>query len=72
MQAELEHRFDVGQMAEAVVRALIYIRLPEGSVDERGFAMLKLIRASQPAEQAHQPAAVQGDDAGTVPSRLPR
>jgi Protein of unknown function (DUF3141) len=51
MQAELEHRFDVGHMAEAVVRALIYIRLPEGSVDERGFSMLKLIRASQPASR---------------------
>ncbi len=51
MQAELEHKFDVGHMAEAVVRALIYIRLPEGSVDERGFAMLKLIRASQPASK---------------------
>ena len=31
------------------MRALVYIRLPEGSVDERGFAMLKLIRASRPA-----------------------
>ena len=30
------------------MRALIYIRLPEGSVDERGFAALKLIRASRP------------------------
>ena len=28
-------------LAEAVLRALIYIRLPEGSVDERGFAVLK-------------------------------
>jgi len=48
MQAELEHRFEEGHVAEAVLRALIYIRLPEGRVDERGFAMLKLIRASQP------------------------
>ncbi|MGC1407447.1 MAG: hypothetical protein WA864_00715 [Acetobacteraceae bacterium] len=31
------------------MRALAYIRLPEGSVDERGFAVLKLIRASHPA-----------------------
>jgi hypothetical protein len=51
MEAELEHRFDVGHVAEAVVRALIYVRLPEGRVDERGFTMLKLIRASQPASK---------------------
>jgi hypothetical protein len=51
MQAELEHRFEEGHVAEAVLRALIYIRLPEGRVDERGFAMLKLIRASQPASK---------------------
>ena len=36
-RAELEHRFEVGGLAEAVMRALIYIRMPEGSVDERGF-----------------------------------
>jgi hypothetical protein len=33
----------------ALARALIYIRLPDGSVDERGFAVIKLIRASRPA-----------------------
>jgi hypothetical protein len=27
---------------------LIYVRLPQGSVDERGFAMLQAIRAMQP------------------------
>jgi hypothetical protein len=48
-RSELEHRFDVGGLDEAVMRALVYIRLPEGSVDERGFAILKLIRASRPA-----------------------
>ncbi len=47
-RSELEHRFEVGGREEAVMRALIYIRLPEGSVDERGFAALKLIRASRP------------------------
>ena len=36
------------------MRALIYIRLPEGSSDERGFNMLKLIRASRPAEKANK------------------
>jgi pimeloyl-ACP methyl ester carboxylesterase len=47
-RSELEHRFDVGGVEAAVMRALVYIRLPEGSVDERGFAALKLIRASRP------------------------
>jgi pimeloyl-ACP methyl ester carboxylesterase len=47
-RSELESRFELGGLDEAVMRALIYIRLPEGSVDERGFAALKLIRASRP------------------------
>jgi hypothetical protein len=47
-RSELENRFEAGDLDEAVMRALIYIRLPEGSVDERGFAALKLIRASRP------------------------
>jgi hypothetical protein len=47
--SNLAHRFDDGHVEEAVIRALIYIRMPEGSVDERGLAMLKLIRASRPA-----------------------
>ena len=49
MRSELEHRFEVGGLEEAALRALVYIRLPEGSIDERGFAVLKLIRASRPA-----------------------
>jgi Protein of unknown function (DUF3141) len=48
LRSELEHRFEVGGLEEAVMRTLIYIRLPEGSVDERGFAALKLMRASRP------------------------
>ena len=47
-RSELEHRFDVGGLEEAVMRALIYVRLPERSVDERGFAALRLIRGSRP------------------------
>ena len=46
-RAELESRFEAGGPEEAALRALIYVRLPEGSVDERGFAVLKLIRASR-------------------------
>jgi pimeloyl-ACP methyl ester carboxylesterase len=48
LRAELEHRFEVGSLEAAVLRALVYIRLPEGTVDERGFATLKLLRASRP------------------------
>jgi hypothetical protein len=49
LRAQLEQRFEAGHIEEALARALIYIRLPEGSVDERGFAAIKLIRASRPA-----------------------
>ena len=31
------------------MRALVYIRLAEGSIDERGFAVLRLVRTSRPA-----------------------
>jgi hypothetical protein len=48
LTSELEHRFEQGHVEEAVLRALIYIRMPQGSVDERGFAMLRLVRASRP------------------------
>ena len=48
LRSTLERRFEVGGVIEAVMRALVYIRLPEGNVDERGFAALKLIRASRP------------------------
>jgi pimeloyl-ACP methyl ester carboxylesterase len=48
LRTQLERRFEMGHLEEALLRALIYIRLPEGIVDERGFAMLKLIRASRP------------------------
>jgi hypothetical protein len=45
----LEQRIDQGGLIEAAVRALIYVRLPEGRVDERGFAALKQISAELPA-----------------------
>ena len=45
----LEQAIDQGGLIEAAVRALIYVRLPEGKVDERGFAALKQIRAELPA-----------------------
>jgi pimeloyl-ACP methyl ester carboxylesterase len=51
LRPDLEHRFDAGGLTEATLRALVYIRLPEGSIDERGFSVLKLIRASRPAHK---------------------
>ena len=45
----LEHRFEAGGLEEAALRALVYIRLAEGSIDERGFAVLRLVRTSRPA-----------------------
>jgi hypothetical protein len=36
-------------LPQAALRALIYVRMPQRSVDERGFAMLQAIRAMQPA-----------------------
>jgi pimeloyl-ACP methyl ester carboxylesterase len=48
MRVELERRFEVGGLPQAALRALIYICMPQRSVDERGFAMLQAIRAMQP------------------------
>ena len=47
--AHLEQSIDQGGLIEAAVRALIYVRLPEGKVDDRGFAALKQISAELPA-----------------------
>jgi len=45
---ELEERFETGGAVEAALRSLAYIRAGEGSVDERGFAMLKQLHDAQP------------------------
>ena len=47
--AHLEQSIGQGGLIEAAVRALIYVRLPEGKVDDRGFAALKQISAELPA-----------------------
>ena len=47
LRSALEHRFEVGGADEGALRALIYIRKPDGSIDERGFRMLKIIRDSR-------------------------
>ena len=51
MRAELEKHFETGGLADAMLRAVIYVRLPGASVDERGFAMIQAIRAAQPADR---------------------
>jgi hypothetical protein len=48
-RTELETRFEAGGPVEAASRALIYVGAPGGGFDERGFAMLKQIRAGLPA-----------------------
>jgi pimeloyl-ACP methyl ester carboxylesterase len=45
----LEQQIDQGGLIEAALRALIYVRLAEGKVDERGFAALKQISVELPA-----------------------
>jgi hypothetical protein len=41
----------VGGALEAIARALVYVRLPEGTVDERGFWMMMALRDARPPEE---------------------
>ena len=43
-RANLDRKFEEGGLEEAALRALIYVRLPDGAFDERSFRMLKAIR----------------------------
>jgi len=45
--AELKSRIPVGGLREAVMRSALYIGMGRGSVDERGFELVRRIRASQ-------------------------
>jgi len=47
-RAELETRWEQGGAVEAALRSIIFIRRAEGTVDERGFAMLKKLHDAQP------------------------
>jgi hypothetical protein len=49
MASQLRQRIENGGLAEATVRALLYVRLPESMADERGFAALKRIGSELPA-----------------------
>jgi hypothetical protein len=51
LRADLEKRFDAGGLPEAVIRSIIWIRLPQESVDERGYAMLMAVREMQPVNR---------------------
>src|SRR5208337_5281965 len=51
LRSTLEHRFETGGADEGALRALIYIRRPDGAVDERGFRMLKIIRDTRKANR---------------------
>lgn len=42
--AELKQRIADGGPREAVIRALLYVRMPDGVVDERGFNLLRRMR----------------------------
>ncbi|MBS0638322.1 MAG: DUF3141 domain-containing protein [Proteobacteria bacterium] len=49
LRAELETQFQTGGLTDAIIRALIYIRMPERSIDERGYNMAKALHDRQPA-----------------------
>jgi len=48
---DLEAQFETGGAIEAALRSLAYIRMGQGSVDERGFAMLKQLHEAQPTSR---------------------
>ncbi len=43
LRVGLDQKFEEGGVEEAVLRALVYVRRPEGGFDERGYRMLKII-----------------------------
>jgi pimeloyl-ACP methyl ester carboxylesterase len=47
---ELQADMDKGGPREAAIRAMIYIRMPENATDERGFEMLRKIRAERDSQ----------------------
>ena len=44
LRSKIEHGFEVRGLEEAVLRALVYVRLPDAAFDERGYRRAKLIR----------------------------
>ncbi|MBL6618230.1 MAG: DUF3141 domain-containing protein [Reyranella sp.] len=58
LQVDLDKRFEVGGLAEAVIRSIMHVRLPERTVDERGFTVLQAIRRLQPANRRRSQAEI--------------
>ena len=54
--AEIDAKFEEGGLAEAVLRAIAYIRATEKSIDERGFAVMQEVYAESPPEERLAPA----------------
>ena len=52
-RSSLDRKFDEGGLEEAALRALIYVRLPDGAFDERSFRMLKGIREQRVERPDH-------------------
>ncbi len=51
LRSGLDRKFEEGGVEEAVLRALVYVRRPEGGFDERGFQMLKIIRETRKSNE---------------------
>jgi hypothetical protein len=45
---DLQAKFESGGAVEAALRSIAYVRMGEGRVDERGFAMIKQLHDTQP------------------------
>ena len=51
LRVALDQKFEEGGVEEAFLRALIYVRRPEGGFDERGYRMLKDIRETRKSNE---------------------
>ncbi len=51
LRLDLDQRFEEGGIEEAILRALIYVRRPEGGFDERGYRMLKNMRETRKSNE---------------------
>ena len=51
MRSGLEHKFEDGGVEQAVLRALAYVRKPDGAFDERGYRMLKTVRETRKSNE---------------------
>ena len=68
LRVGLDAKFEEGGVEEALLRALIYVRRPEGGFDERGYRMMKTIREIAQVERAPEHPAIQGDAERAAPT----